>query len=367
MSISNRKDNSRIDFAFFLLGLTALLAGCDSMDHGSTANPSSTPIAPLTADALFIVNGGGNSVTVLNTATNEVAGTIALKDAAYPHHIHVSPDGLTLALAIPGMDMSAGHEGGGHAGHGMVGSVLLMDASTGKTKAARRLDGPNHNAAYSPDGQEIWTSQMTSPGKIIILDAATLDTKQSIEVGRMTAEITFSLDGKYAFAANGMSNDVTVLDASTKALVKTITVGDNPVGAWPGTDGMMYVDNETAKSITIFHGTTLELAESFSLGFMPGMAATTPDGELWITDAENGKVVFFAAGDTVKSGEAATGAGAHAIQFSGDGLTGYVSNQGAGTVSVIDVATHAVTKTITVGAKPNGMAFLKLAGGHPGH
>jgi len=39
-----------------------------------------------------------------------------------------------------------------------------------------------------------------------VLDATTLATKQTITVGDMAAEISFSKDGKYAFVANGMSN-----------------------------------------------------------------------------------------------------------------------------------------------------------------
>ena len=40
-------------------------------------------------------------------------------------------------------------------------------------------------------------------------------------------------------------------------------------------------------------------------------------------------------------------------------MTAYITNQTAGTVSVVDVMTHTVTKSITVGAKPNGIV-LKL-------
>ena len=76
-----------------------------------------------------------------------------------------------------------------------------------------------------------------------------------------------------------------------------------------------------------------------------------------MTDTDAGRLVFYQAGSTTKNGETTTGAGAHAIAFSGDGKTAYVSNQSAGTVSVLDVATRAVVKTVLVGAKPNGMVF----------
>lgn len=87
------------------------------------------------------------------------------------------------------------------------------------------------------------------------------------------------------------------------------------------------------------------------------MAATAPNGELWVTDSENGKLVFYSTTAGTKLGELPTGAGAHAIAFSGDGRTAYASNQTAGTVSVLDIAARAVVKAIGVGEKPNGMVF----------
>lgn len=78
-----------------------------------------------------------------------------------------------------------------------------------------------------------------------------------------------------------------------------------------------------------------------------------------MTDTDSGKVVFFDAANGTKRGELATGAGAHAIAFTADGTKAYVSNQAAGTVTAIDVATKRVVNTIPVGAKPNGLVFRK--------
>lgn len=329
------------------------------MDHGSMGSPGSEPIAPIGSEALFVVNGGSNSITAILVGSNTVAGTIALKNSPYPHHVSLSPDRALLALAVPGMDLSGGHTGGGHSGggHAMAGTVLILDATTGETKASRRFDYPNHNASFSPDGKEIWTSQMAAPGTVLVLDAGTLATQQTLKVGDSPAEVTFTVDGKYAFVANGKSNNVSVFDVSTKTLVKTIAVGTDPVGAWPGRDTLMYVDNESAQTITAIHGGTLEVVRTYLLGFTPGMAATATNGDLWVTDSDNGKVVIFPAGSTVKSGEVAVGAGAHGLAFSRDEKTAFVSNQAAGTVSVIDVGSLTVKGTVTVGEKPNGMVI----------
>jgi YVTN family beta-propeller protein len=347
-----------------ILGSTFVLSGCGmGMDGNPMPGPSSLPIAPIQYDAVFVVNGGSHSLSVIDASKNEVAATLKLEGVAFPHHVNMSGDGASIAVAIPGMDLSGGHgtEGGMDGMDGMaMGTVLRLNAITGETEAGRKLDHPNHNAVFSPDGKEIWTSQMAMEGKVLVLDAMTLATKRSLDVGRMPAEVTFSKGGKYAFVANGMSNSVTVVDAASKAVVKTIPVGEDPVGAWAGSDGMMYVDNEKSMTLTEIDPATLDTVRTYPLGFMPGMAATAPNGELWVTDADDGKVVFYAADTGLKLGELETGAGAHAIVFSGNGNTAYVSNQAAGSVSVVDIASRTVKKDIKVGSKPNGMVFRAM-------
>ena len=367
--------------AIFLSSLASLasLAGCSSsssndgmgsmpMDGGTTidsgmamdtgmsgSNPSSTPVAAITGDAVFVVNGGSNSISVVVPGMNMVMATIALQNVAFPHHVNLSADRTQMLVAIPGMDMSQGHTGGTV---GMKGAVLLLDAKTGKTIASRMLDQMNHNATFSPSGAEVWTSQMTMGGTVLVLDPMTLATKSTIPVGDMPAEVTFSKDGRYAFVANGMSNDVSVIDVATKKVVRAIAVGNDPVGAWPGSDGLMYVDAEQGKSVSVIDPASLTVTRTYALGFMPGMARTTPDGkELWVTNADDGKVAYFSTTATTKVGEFATGAGAHAITFSADGMTAYVTNQSAGTLSVVDVMQHKVVTSVKVGDKPNGVVY----------
>lgn len=342
----------------YILSLVGLLTlgflACGHHTATSEGALSTIPIPAISGDAVYVVNGGDSSISVINPLTNQVLGTIAIQNGMFPHHIYLSADRASLLVAIPGVDLSAGH--GGEL-HSTQGAVLVLEATTGKTLAATRLAMMNHNAIYSPDGTEVWTSQMMAPGQVLVLDAKTLATKQSIAVGDMPAEVTFSRDGKYAFVANGMSDSVTVIDPVTKKVVKTIPVGKNPVGPWPGSDGMMYTDNEDGMSLSAIDATSLVVVRTYALGFMPGMVATVGPSELWITNSDDGKVVFNTTTLDKKTGEVATGAGAHGLVLSADGKTAYVTNQGADTVSVLDTAARMVKATLAVGKKPNGLVF----------
>lgn len=239
----------------------------------------------------------------------------------------------------------------------MSSSILILDSQDGATRRARQLEQMNHNAVFSPDQQEVWTSQMTSPGSVLVLDASTLEIKATVPVENAPAEVTFSPDGRYAFVANTGSDSVSVVEVNSKMVLDTIQVGDEPVGAWPGSNGVMYIDNEAGKSLTAIDANTLAVLRTYSLGFTPAVATVSPDGNLWVTDADNGRVVLYSLTEDTMLGEIETGAGAHAIVFSTNGQSAYITNQGSDAVSVIDVASRAVVKTVDVGSKPNGIVF----------
>jgi YVTN family beta-propeller protein len=334
--------------------LMLLACGHGDHAHATSDDPSSVPIARVDGPALYVVNGGDNSISVLDPAGRSL-GTIALKNVSFPHHVYLSPDKKKLAVGVPSADLSGGHAH--HAGHAGAGAVLVLDADTGATLASRRFEAPTHNAVFSADGREVWTALMRDAGEVLVLDAGTLEVKQRIAAGAQPAEVTFSADGKIAFVANGGSANVTVIDASTKAVLKTIAVDANPVGAWAGVDGAMYVDCETAKTIKAIDVKTLSVVRTYDLKFTPGMAATPSKSDLWITDADAGKVIFNETAQDNRTGDLATGSGAHAIAFSADGKTAYVTNQSAGSVTVIDVASKRATVTVPVGSRPNGLAY----------
>lgn len=344
------------------------LSGCMNMDHSDSAQPELN----ITYPAAYVVNAESNSLSVIDLTTQQVRETISFGDASmshssktnmaemvmWPHHIYLSPDGSKLGVGVPGMDLSAGHAGGMA---GMKGRVLLVDSKTGATTVNQQTPVMNHNAVFSSDGSEIWTSQMSETGKVLVYDAGKMTLKNTIAVGMEPAEVTMSSNGQYAFVANGMSNTITVINVADKSVVKTIPVGEDPVGAWPGADGRMYVDNEKGQSISVIDVATLSVVETVKLGFTPGYAAYhLTRNELWVSQAGSGnKVVIFERlnGGWMKMGEVMTGLDAHAIAFSKDGTTAYVTNQGAATVSVIDVAKRTKLNDIAVGKKPNGIVL----------
>lgn len=343
-------------FTASILG-AILLNSCSKNDHATNMNPALNIDYP----AAYVINGEDATISVIKLSTNEVTANIPLMGTGtdmimWPHHISLHEN--HLAIGVPGMDFSAGHIAAGT----MPGKLLIVDAMSGTIVKNMSLPVMNHNTIYSPNGTEIWVPQMAMNGKVLVYDAATYALKNTISVGMMPAELTFSSDGTKAYVANGDDDNVSVINVTTKAVVATIAVGNNPVGAWTGTNGQMFVDNEDGQSISVINVADNTIAQTIDLGFMPGIASHNgTKSELWVSDPMAAKVHYWTWDTTMMKwmhGEVFnTGAGAHAITFSMDGNTAYVTNQTANTVSVVNVANHTVTKTIAVGKKPNGIVI----------
>jgi len=318
--------------------------------------------------AAYVVNGESNTLSVIRLSDNTVSETVELagtmggmSNMMWPHHIYhkASAAGHQLAIATPGMDLSAGHTG---STAGMTGSIMIVDAVKGTMIKEIEVPVMNHNAVFSPDGKELWTSQMSHEGKVLVLDAQTYAIINTIVVGSEPAEVTFSADGSKAYVANGRSDDLSIIDPVTKQVITTLAVGDNPVAAWVGFDGKMYVDNEDGQTVSVIDVASNSIVQTIDLGFMPGSVAHNPlKKELWVTDPDGAKVHFWnwnaAQNKWVHGGLFAAGAGAHAVAFTTDGNTAYVTNQLAESVSLINVVNHSKIKDVAVGKKPNGVVL----------
>ena len=338
--------------AVIIGGSLILVSACHKDDEHHTMLNINYPAA-------YVVNGSSNNISVISIADHIVKETIALKGATFPHHIYLNPAKTKLAVAITSTDLS-----GGHADHGgsLAGlKVQIVDAITGMIDKEIALSKMPHNAIFNASGTELWLGQMdTSQSQVLVYKTSDWSLQNTINVGKGLSEITFSSDATMAFGANTSEGTVTVIDANSKMVRTTLTVGQDPVGAWPAANGNMYVDNEKSQSVTEISVSEAKVISTFNLGFKPGYVAySTHHSEIWVTDATNGKVVFFknVAGVWTLSGNLATGADAHAIAFSSNGEKAYITNQGANTVSVIDVVNHTKIKDINVGIKPNGVAL----------
>lgn len=317
---------------------------------------------PIKADypKAFVVNGLSNDISIINLNNLVQNKTIQLTDLGrYPHHITLSPDGTKLAIANPEFDFTLGHA----ALHNAVdkkGGIIIIDTKTGSSMLKIDLPNVNFNAAFSPNGSEIWSATSTHSGDMYIYETNTGNLIKQVPLGLSPSEVIFSKDGKYAFIALSESSFVYVLDVKIKEVIQTIKVDLYPSNTWLGDDGFIYVENKTTMSINIIDPNTLTVVNYLDLNFIPGKTIYNQLlDELWICETGKNKVAYFVKKNNLWTyqGEIVTGDEAHSISFSKDLKKAFVVNLKGNSVSVIDTQSHSKIKDISVGNQPNGIVL----------
>lgn len=341
--------NNVYRFCAFFVG-SYLISSCHKMEMN---------MLNINFPAVYVVNGQDNNIDVINLNDHTHSNHISLNGATFPHHIYINPSKTKLAVAITSTNLSGGHASHGGATSGF--KIQIIDATTGMIDKEITLPKMPHNAIFSADGSELWISQYdTLQSQILVYKSSDWSLQNIILIGKGVSEVTFSNNGNLAFACNTLDGTVSVINQQTKAIQTTISVGQDPIGAWAASNGKMYVDNEMSQSISEIDINTLTVTQTIPLGFKPAYAAYLSNtNELWVSDATNGKVICYTSSNNIwtRNTEIITGADAHAIVVNSTQTKAYVTNQGANTLSVIEIANKSISATIAVGLKPNGLAL----------
>jgi YVTN family beta-propeller protein len=162
------------------------------------------------------------------------------------------------------------------------------------------------------------------------------------------------------YVANESSNNVTVIDATTLAVVATIDARNYSTHDLSLTrDGRrLFVTNLASGRVSVIDTQSLEVIASIFTGFRSHVVTLTNDNRhAWVANIGEDMISIVDVETFRILGTIPTGKGPTGLTFSRDGRFAYVSNQGDRTVQVIDTGSHTVIKTIPVGSNPH---FLVL-------
>src|SRR6201993_1553036 len=224
--------------------------------HGLGYSPDSKTLA--------VVSIASNSVTLIDTATNRVKGTIYVGRS--PHEAFFTPDGRELGVTVRGEDYVSVIDptqmkevrritmanGPGMTMFGPDGRYGFVCSSF--TPELTVVDTPSHevlkrvpqaspfcpNIAVSPENDEVWIT-LKDVGKTQVFSAKPpFEQKALLETGPITNHVNFvnNRNGKFAYVSIGGTNQVKAYRRGpTPELVATISVGSLPHGIWPSGDG----------------------------------------------------------------------------------------------------------------------------------
>jgi uncharacterized repeat protein (TIGR01451 family) len=167
-----------------------------------------------------------------------------------------------------------------------------------------------------------------------------------------------------AYVANRFSNNVSVVNTSTHAVVATVTVGALPFGVAVRPDGeRAYVTNFVGNSVSVINTATNTVVATVSVGTGPNNPAVTPDGtRLYVPNGSSDNVSVINTATNAVVATVAVGDDPRHLAITPDGTRAYVSNSASGNLSVIDTnpaspAFHTVIATVATATFSRGIAI----------
>jgi len=169
--------------------------------------------------------------------------------------------------------------------------------------------------------------------------------------------------GPFAYITNVYDRNISVIDTATDNVVDTLDVGSSSVGVAVSLDGKKVYVTDGRKNVFVIDTTTSKvIATVHGLNSSQGIAIT-PDGtKAYVANwgngsgSENGTVSVIDTATKTITNTVTVGILPHGVAVSPNGKKVYVTNYDD-TISVIDTATNIVTDTLNIGQYPWGIAF----------
>jgi len=319
------------------------------------------------ADKVYVANERADTISVLDAASFKVMASVRV--GRMPHNVQVSPDGQTVWVTNNGepgqaADASA-HQGmdqGAHAAMVKAGAVWAIDTRNDTVVAKVPVGLHPAHVVLTPDGRYAYVTN-GGDNTVSVVDTAARRVVETIPVGEYPHGIRISPDGRQAYVANLKDGTVSVIDTSSKLEMLRIPVGKGPAQVGFTPDGRLaFVSLSEENAVAVIDPVARKVTRKIAVGAVPIQLYATPDSRTLLvanqgTRQKPGKtlsVIDLQSLSVAKTVE--TGAGAHGVVIDRDGRYAYVTNTWANSVSVLDVKDRKIVATVRVGQGPNGIS-----------
>jgi YVTN family beta-propeller protein len=228
-NIAIGKDGRRV-----YVGIIQEPGGVDVVDTASLKNVKTVPTkgaihnAYVTPDGKYVVAGSiqGRSVNVIDAATEQTAWTLEMDLGVRPMTFNTNPDGSTkwIFVQVTGLNGFAVVD---FATRKEINRIKNPDLPPGKSTVSAGSD-PSHGMAVTADGKTLVVCSRLN-NYLYAYSLPDLKPLGGAELGgKGAAWVTLTPDGKTAYVANPVTNDVSVVDIKSLKEVARIPVGFVP-------------------------------------------------------------------------------------------------------------------------------------------
>lgn len=342
--------------ALLIACLTLLLTIISSDGYGQTQN-------------IYVCNQGSATVSVLNTATNEITATIDLKELGFsanakPHYAIAEPDGSFWYITMIGenrvLKFNSDNELVASAEFEVPG-LMTMDPNSdllyvGRSMSAvnppqsfgiiRRSDmellqevdlffGRPHAIATIPSTNWVFIASLSSNQFLSVnTETEELDLKDLDGMNNVIVNFAISPDKKTMVATGQVTGKLLVFDITDPAgpeLTETIDVNAEPWHPVYSSDGRyVYFGNKGANSVTVVDMEAMKVDD-----VIEGEGLAQPHGAGLSAD---GKYLYISNSNMKMSD-----------------MNNHAGHGKPGNLVIIDTATHEIVKVIEIGMNPTGL------------
>jgi YVTN family beta-propeller protein len=196
---------------------------------------------------------------------------------------------------------------------------------------------------------------------VTVIDTTSNAVVATIAVGSDPDAVAVSADGTRVYVSNFLSNAVSVIDAGQQAVIATVRVGRGPVGLAVSPDGTrLVVTNREDGSVSVVGTRTNQVLVTIPVGVGPDAVAITADGgRAYVTNSfskEPGIVSVVDLGALREVERVSVQRNPNRVAIAPDGRTAYITNFRSWNVSLLATADTRVVDTFRVSGKPTGIA-----------
>lgn len=240
-------------------------------------------------------------------------------------------------------------------------SVTVLDSET--FTVVGTIDAKNHathDLALTRDGKRLFATNLAS-GRVSVIDTEAMETIGSIYTGPRSHVIALTNDNKHAWVANIGNDTVSIIDVASLRILGTLRTGSGPTGIAFTRDGRWaYVSNQGDKTVAVVDTTTHEIVKRIVVGSNPHFLVLGPDGRVWGANTGGNDIYVISPATHEIVATLVVGAAPQQIAFGFKGVAGpyaYVTVASTNKVAVVnsDLRDLRVVEQIDVGQRPNGI------------
>ena len=313
-------------------------------------------------DRVYTADQTSNTVSVIEPSTNKLLGAIHLGDdvpqALSPlyrgellvHGLGFSPDHKTLDVISIGSN-----------------AVTLVDTQTNKVKGTVYVGRAPHEGFFRPDGRELWVA-IRGENYVSIINPAKMKEVRRVITVNGPGMVLFRPDGKFAFVPSSFTPELDVIDTATyKVVARVPQVSLFSPNLAVGEDEVWFTLKDSGKTQVISAKPpfqTLSVLDTGPISNHVTFIANSKGRFAYVSVGGKDQVLVYQrlSGNTPTL-VATIGVGdlPHGIWGSEDGSRVYVGLENGDAVQAIDTASNTVICTIPVGQLPQALVYVSGA------